>query len=410
MKPLSLLIALTSGIVLADDPKPGNAVPPQTPNPENPQPRSHHRRGRELKPFLGVVTAPPHESLRAQLGLSEGEGLLVEAVSPDSPADKAGLKRNDVLKLFNDQILSNPEQLAMLVHRAGKDASITLTVIHQGHEVKLTAVLEEKEMSGPEFRPFPAPPAPGGYPGFRLQGDAHNFLDGYMNQLPQLAGRVGESAKRLQELQSDVQRRIDEVQKRTAEAVKTWETNLGHAPVQATADIKVDVSAEGKAAGNGGGIAIHVEPGKTPTVSASGTLGGTSIALGGATVFYTNESQNGSRVSTLTDGTGTYTITKKAGDTRQVPQWTFTAVDKNGKTLFDGPIDTAEQRATVPDDLTAKLKEIQTRVRSTRDSASKTPAVPPGQPETSSTPPSRKAPSTPAVPDLPPSADKPGTI
>ena len=77
--------------------------------------------------FLGIVTASLAPQLRAQLNLPEGMGLSVEAVAKDSPADKAGIKKYDVLKKFNDQMLCAQEQLAVLVKAAGKG---NLSLIH----------------------------------------------------------------------------------------------------------------------------------------------------------------------------------------------------------------------------------------------------------------------------------------
>src|SRR5688572_20332695 len=47
--------------------------------------------------WLGVGLAEPDEALISQLGLKDGAGLLVTYVAKDSPADKAGLLKNDVL-------------------------------------------------------------------------------------------------------------------------------------------------------------------------------------------------------------------------------------------------------------------------------------------------------------------------
>src|SRR5579863_10165084 len=43
----------------------------------------------------GVSLDVPDESLRAQLGLPAGQGLVVSAVSPEGPAARAGLTKND---------------------------------------------------------------------------------------------------------------------------------------------------------------------------------------------------------------------------------------------------------------------------------------------------------------------------
>ncbi len=54
--------------------------------------------------FLGIETGPVSPTLAAQLGLSEGTGLVVNPLVPASPA--AGvLKPHDILLKLDDQIL-----------------------------------------------------------------------------------------------------------------------------------------------------------------------------------------------------------------------------------------------------------------------------------------------------------------
>ena len=96
------------------------------------------------QPFLGVITSPLPPALAAQLGLPEGFGLLVGEVLPGSPAANAGIQRHDVLRLFNDQQLVEPNQLATLIRALGKDKDATLTLIRKGAEQTVTAKIAER--------------------------------------------------------------------------------------------------------------------------------------------------------------------------------------------------------------------------------------------------------------------------
>jgi hypothetical protein len=140
-------------------------------------PGHHH----ESETFLGVgVEEMPH-ALTDQLSLPDGFGVLVNFVMPGSAAAAAGVEPDDVLKMLNDQILVNPEQLSTLVHNFGDGEEVTLTAIRKGKEVKLPVTLKkqdiaegrerlrgpgpgheglergprEREMDGPEGRPGP---------------------------------------------------------------------------------------------------------------------------------------------------------------------------------------------------------------------------------------------------------------
>lgn len=96
--------------------------------------------------YLGVTTTPAPKSLRHQVELPNGVGLVVDTVAPDSPAAAAGLKQHDLLHKIDDQILVNPQQLAVLVRTHKTGDSVKLTVLRGGKPVELTAKLVEKDL------------------------------------------------------------------------------------------------------------------------------------------------------------------------------------------------------------------------------------------------------------------------
>jgi hypothetical protein len=101
--------------------------------------------GAEAKkvPFIGVVTSPLGEAVRAQTNLTEDVGLSVDVVSPDSPAAKAGLKAHDILARYDDQILCAAVQLSALVKRTGTGNKATLTVLRGGKELPIEVTVGE---------------------------------------------------------------------------------------------------------------------------------------------------------------------------------------------------------------------------------------------------------------------------
>ena len=96
--------------------------------------------------FLGVETSPVPAVVTEQLGLPKGFGLVVDYVVPDSPAAAAGVQQSDILKMLNDQILMEPNQLRKLLQSFQEGASVTLTILRKGQEQKLTAKLTKKEV------------------------------------------------------------------------------------------------------------------------------------------------------------------------------------------------------------------------------------------------------------------------
>ena len=71
----------------------------------------------KMQAYLGVGVESLPTALTSQMPsvLSEGCGVLVADVAAGSPAEKAGLKQNDILISYDDQRLYSPEQFVKLV-------------------------------------------------------------------------------------------------------------------------------------------------------------------------------------------------------------------------------------------------------------------------------------------------------
>ncbi|MEY2578332.1 MAG: serine protease Do, partial [Verrucomicrobiota bacterium] len=96
--------------------------------------------------FLGVETSSVPRVVSEQLGLAKGFGLVVDYVVPDGPAAAAGVQQNDIIKMFNDQILMDPDQLAKLVRSYSEGTNVTLTILRKNAETKVTVKLGKKEV------------------------------------------------------------------------------------------------------------------------------------------------------------------------------------------------------------------------------------------------------------------------
>jgi hypothetical protein len=101
--------------------------------------------------FLGVETSDVPRVVSEQLGLARGFGLVVDYVVPDGPAGSAGVQPNDILKLLNDQILTEPDQLSKLIRSFPENTTVTLTVLRKGQEQKIPVKLGKKDV--PQRRP-----------------------------------------------------------------------------------------------------------------------------------------------------------------------------------------------------------------------------------------------------------------
>jgi membrane-associated protease RseP (regulator of RpoE activity) len=96
--------------------------------------------------YLGLTASPVPPVVRAQLRLRPGLGLVVDFVRPDSPAAAAGLKANDILEKFDDQLLVSMQQLAILVRMHKPGDAIKLSIIREAQPQALSATLAEGDV------------------------------------------------------------------------------------------------------------------------------------------------------------------------------------------------------------------------------------------------------------------------
>jgi S1-C subfamily serine protease len=90
--------------------------------------------------WIGASVVPVDPTLRLQLRISPGQGLLVNEVVKDGPAEKAGLKRHDILMELDGKPLSDVARFAEEVQAHGA-TSMALKLIREGRRNLLLAVI-----------------------------------------------------------------------------------------------------------------------------------------------------------------------------------------------------------------------------------------------------------------------------
>ena len=96
--------------------------------------------------YLGIGVDSPDETLRSQLALPPGAGLVVNFVDDDGPS-KAVIHQHDVLQKLDDQLLVNGEQLITLVRMHKPGDTVSLTLLRQAKPVKLDVELGRRKTS-----------------------------------------------------------------------------------------------------------------------------------------------------------------------------------------------------------------------------------------------------------------------
>jgi serine protease Do len=207
-----------AGFVQTPPAPPGPPVPPALPW----TPAPHEKMPKVSVTFLGVETSEVPSVVSEQLGLAKGFGLVVDYVVPDGPAAAAGVQRNDIIKMLNDQILIDPNQLSKLVRSFSEGTTVTLTVLRKGQEQKLTVKLTKKEVPQrdawfPEHRH--------GWKGnFDDLGDLGDQMRGLKEQLGDAQhGMIHDAVMKAHE---EARRARDEA-RRAADEVRIWSRNDG---------------------------------------------------------------------------------------------------------------------------------------------------------------------------------------
>lgn len=102
------------------------------------------------RPYLGArLSSEVPDLLRKHLRLEPDQGLLVENIFRNSPADKAGLDKDDILLTLNDKPLRNPQEFFRSIREVGIGGSVRVELIHFGQRRQTTITFEAM---GPEYR------------------------------------------------------------------------------------------------------------------------------------------------------------------------------------------------------------------------------------------------------------------
>jgi serine protease Do len=103
--------------------------------------------GRVRRAQLGVEVQPVTSDLAESLNIKRVGGAIIGKVTPDSAADRAGLKRGDVIQSFNGQAVSDINSLRNHVAEAQPGSNASVVIVRDGVEKTVTVKLDEAEVS-----------------------------------------------------------------------------------------------------------------------------------------------------------------------------------------------------------------------------------------------------------------------
>ena len=96
--------------------------------------------------FLGVGTEDISKENMSRYGMREVRGAGVTQIVKDSPAEKAGLKKDDVILRFDGESVTSARKLSRLVSESAPDQTVRITISRGGAEQEVSATLSRHSM------------------------------------------------------------------------------------------------------------------------------------------------------------------------------------------------------------------------------------------------------------------------
>lgn len=100
-------------------------------------------KGKVTRGLLGVQIQVVTPDLAKSFGLEKPRGALIAEVNPGSPAEKAGLRRGDIIVEYKGKIIEEMHDLPRLVAHTAPGTTVTLKVLRHGQEKTFRVTIAE---------------------------------------------------------------------------------------------------------------------------------------------------------------------------------------------------------------------------------------------------------------------------
>ena len=134
---LLAIFVLSTGMVLAQQP-----APPALPSEPDANIFSFFVDG---SGFLGVQAEDISRENMGRYGLNQVRGVGVTQVVKDSPAEKAGIRKDDVIVRFDGENVTSVRKLNRLISEVAPDQTVRVAVSRGGAEQELTATIARRK-------------------------------------------------------------------------------------------------------------------------------------------------------------------------------------------------------------------------------------------------------------------------
>lgn len=101
-------------------------------------------KGKVVRAWLGIYMRDVDEKIASYLELPIAEGVIVTDLAKDSPAEKMGLKKYDVIREVNEAKVNKSSEVQNIVQKLKPGESISLKIYREGKLVTLKGKVEQK--------------------------------------------------------------------------------------------------------------------------------------------------------------------------------------------------------------------------------------------------------------------------
>ncbi len=102
------------------------------------------KEGKVSHPYVGVNGQDVDRELAKEYGLTVEKGAFILQIYPDTPAEKAGLKRGDVVVEFNGEVIESMYDLIAAIRKRKVGDVIEIVIVRDGERIKKELTLAEK--------------------------------------------------------------------------------------------------------------------------------------------------------------------------------------------------------------------------------------------------------------------------
>ncbi|MBN2211344.1 MAG: PDZ domain-containing protein [Sedimentisphaerales bacterium] len=117
-----------------------NQLPPELATPSQLSEETEYPEG---QPYIGVRVdhRPLPQLLIKHLGLEEGQGIIIQNIQRDAPADKAELERDDIILSYEGETITDSEQFVQRISEGHIGQEVNMMILHLGHRKSVSLKL-----------------------------------------------------------------------------------------------------------------------------------------------------------------------------------------------------------------------------------------------------------------------------